>query len=88
MKKYIITYFLRSNSENYIPFYEAIKVNFPEYRHIMEPVWIVKTDKSAKEIMGAIHPKLKQGDAIFVTEMGGDYEGMIAKSMWDFIKSD
>ena len=70
-----------------MPFYEAIKVNFPEYRHITESAWIVKTDKTAKEIMDAIYPKLKQGDSIFVTEMGSDFEGMIGKSMWEFIKN-
>ena len=90
MKKYIITYHFRSNSRDYSPFYEAIKANFPENKHIIESAWIVNSDKTAKEISRLLIPHLHfenyDCDALFVAEIDKtNVEGMIAKSLWPFI---
>lgn len=90
MKKYIITYHFHSNSRNYSPFYEAIKTNFPENRHIIEPAWIINTDKTAKEIVELLLPHLYFKDhccdSLFVAEIDKtNVEGMIGKSLWPFI---
>ena len=90
MKKYIITYHFRSNSRNYSPFYEAIKTNFPENRHIIESAWIVNSDKTAKEISQLLIPHLHfenhDCDTLFVAEIDKtNVEGMIGKSLWPFI---
>ena len=58
MKKYIITYQFRSPWKDYMPFYETLKVNMPEYRHICESAWIVKTDLTAKQIRDLLMPKM------------------------------
>ena len=90
MKKYIITYHFHSNSRNYSSFYEAIRTNFPENKHIMEPTWIVNSDKTAKEISQLLIPHLHfekyDCDTLFVAEIDKtNVEGMIAKSLWPFI---
>ncbi len=90
MKKYIITYHFRNNSRDYSPFYEAIKVNFPENKHIIESAWIVNSDKTAKEISQLLIPHLHfenyDCDTLFVAEIDKtNVEGMIAKSLWSFI---
>lgn len=90
MKKYIITYHFRNNSRNYSSFYEAIKTNFPENKHIIESAWIVNSDKTAKEISKLLTPHLHfenyDCDTLFVAEIDKtNVEGMIAKSAWPFI---
>lgn len=93
MKKYIITYHFHDNSRNYFPFYEAIKENLPENRHVLEDVWIVNSDKTAKEIVQILMPYLHfenyDCDMLFVAEIDKtNVEGMIAKSLWPFITDE
>lgn len=90
MKTYIIVYHFSSNVRNYMPFYDAIKENMPECRHIMETAWIVKSDKTATEIRDLLMPYLHfesfDCDSIFVGELDKEnVDGMIAKSYWSFI---
>ncbi len=73
-----------------MPFYDAIKENMPECRHIMETAWIVKSDKTATEIRDLLIPYLHfenyDCDTLFVAEIDKtNVEGMIAKSLWPFI---
>ena len=92
MKKYIISYTFRDPGKDYMEFYNAIKNNVGDYRHIMECAWIVKTDKTAKEIRDILIPymtfKDRSCDMLFVGELGKDMDGMIAKSYWEFMKDD
>ena len=92
MKRYIITYTFRDMTRNFMDFYDAIKENVEDYRHIMESAWIVKTDKTAKELRDALMPfmtfKDHCCDFLFVGELGDDCDGMIAKSYWEFFKDD
>lgn len=90
MKTYIITYYLRNREKDYDGFYNAIKENMPEYRHVMESVWVVKSDKTAGEIVKLLSPHLyflqSHCDMIFVGELDKEnVDGMIAKSYWPFI---
>lgn len=90
MKKYIITYHFRDNAYDYTKFYEAIKVNMPEYRHITEEAWIVNSDKTAKEIADILRPHLHftdyTCDSLFVAEIDKtNVEGWLGKSLWPFI---
>ena len=90
MKKYIIAYTIRNTSMDYMPFYEAIKVNFPEHRHIMENAWVINSDKTAQEIVGLLKPYLRFSnlscDMLFVSEINKEnVDGMLATSYWPFI---
>ena len=92
MKKYIITYTFRDLTRDYMDFYQAIKENVEDYRHIMEDAWIVKTDKTAKELRDILMPYMtfseRSCDMLFVGELGKDLDGMIAKSYWEFMKDE
>ena len=93
MKTYIITYYLRNREKDYDDFYNAIKENMPEYRHVMESVWIVKSDKTAGEIVHLLLPHLYLGspraNSIFVAEINAEnIEGLIGKSHWDFLRTN
>ena len=90
MKTYIITYWLRNREKVYDDFYDAIKENMPDYRHVLEDMWIVKSDKTADEITNLLLPHLYLGspraDSIFVAEINAENaEGLIGKSHWSFI---
>ena len=90
MKTYIITYWLRNREKVYDGLYEAIKENMPDYRHVLEDMWIVKSDKTADEITNLLLPHLYLGspraDSIFVAEINAENaEGLIGKSHWSFI---
>ena len=93
MKKYIITYHLRNKEKNYDSFYDTIKKNMPEYRHVLEDLWFVKSDKTANEIVHLLLPHLYFGplraDSIFVAEINAEnIEGLIGKSFWDFFRTN
>lgn len=92
MKKYIIAYTLRDSTKDYMNFYSAIKTSVEDCRHIMESAWIVKTDKTAKELREILMPHMtfmdRSCDFLFIGELGEDLDGMIAKSYWKFIKDD
>ena len=93
MKTYIITYNLKNPSKDYMPFYNAIKNNVDDYRHIMETVWVVKTDKTATELRDKLMPFMTfenyHCDTLFIAEINGhtpeSADGMIATSYWMFI---
>lgn len=88
MKTYIISYCLRGISTNYMDLYEAIKTNYPEWRHMMEASWLVKTEDSAKSIVDKLKPHMDSRDSIFVSEITDDREGYIPKTTWEWLKSD
>ena len=90
MKTYIITYWLRNREKIYDGLYDAIKQNMPEHRHVLEDMWIVKSDRTADEITHLLLPNLYLGspraDSIFVAEINTkNIEGLIGKSHWSFI---
>lgn len=90
MKKYIITYDFRNSLLDYMPFYEALKVNMPESRHILETAWVVNTDKTASEIVELLKPYLHSAhlscDLLFVAEINKDnVDGRLAMTFWPFI---
>ena len=73
MKRYIIAYDFYNDERDYSPFYEEIKKNFPEHRRIMKYAWIVRCDKTAREIVKLLAPYLyfkdDDSDSLFVTEI-------------------
>ena len=84
-KNYIITYWIRNVGDNYSPFYEAIKSNFPDYTHPQENLWIIRSDDTANRIMNKIKPFMNDNDSLFVVEMGNDNAGWMPKTMWEWL---
>ena len=92
MKTYIITYTFRDPSKDYMDFYQKVKETVDDYRHILESAWVVKTDKTAKELRDELMPFMtfenRCCDMLFISELGEDRDGMIAKSYWEFFKEE
>lgn len=91
MNLYILSYHLRGYRHDYTPLYESIKVNFPDWKHVNENTWLIKTDKTAKEIAKAIHENFSwdfpSADSYFIAEVNvNNIEGFIPTSAWDWIK--
>lgn len=86
MKNYIISYDLRDRKKDYVPLYAVIKTAFPEYWHILEQTWLVKTDMTAKEIFKKIWPEFGEEDLVFVAEINHENcEGLIPRTAWGWL---
>lgn len=88
MKNYIIAYHLTDFAYNYAEFYATIKKEYPEYQHIIEELWVIKTDDTAKEIVAKLRPTLQPKDPIFVSDLGEDREGWVARGFWKWINKE
>lgn len=88
MKTYIIVYQLRDYSNvNYMPFYDAIKTNYPNrWNHFVEDGWFVKTDDTAEQIYDKIRPFMQKTDSLFVSEITDDFKGWLAVSVWPWLR--
>ena len=89
MKTYLITYTLRNPSLDYMPLYTAIKTFTPEWRHITENAWLIKTDKTVEEIRLAIKDGFylqPVADTYFICEVVPETaNGLIAHSTWEWL---
>lgn len=87
MKTYIISYWFRDNTINYMDFYDAIKFNYPRYQHMLEDSWLIRTDETADEIVSKLREKLPLSASIFVAEITDNCEGWIGKGTWEWLKN-
>ena len=93
MNLYILSYDLKGLAgHDYMALYSAIKANFPEWKHVTENTWLIKTDKTAKEISEAIHDKFSYkplSDSYLIAEVNkNNMEGFIPNKAWDWIKDE
>lgn len=89
MRKYLITYSLKTPNKDYTPFYNALKSMGPWWHHL-ESTWIIKSDLTPKEIYSRIGPGLLTvRDFILVVEIvPTNKEGFLPREAWDWINSD
>jgi len=87
MKTYIVTYQFGNYGKNYTSFYEAIKTNYPGWRHPMESLWFIRTDETSLEIYTRLKAHLEVTDSIFVAEITDSYEGWMSSSFWQWLKN-
>ncbi len=69
MSCFIIGYDLR-NQRDYDALYDAIK-SYGVYAHILESMWAVVTDDSAKEVRDYLKKQIDNDDGLFVVKSGG-----------------
>ena len=88
----MLSYDLKGLSHDYMPLYGAIKVNFPEWKHVTENTWLLRTEKTAKEIFAAISSgfSLKPfSDSYLIAEVNKEnMEGFIPSSAWNWVKDE
>lgn len=87
MKTYIISYWFRDNTINYMDFYDAIKSNYPKYQHMLEDSWLIRTDETADEIVSKLREKLPLSASLFVAEITDNYQGWVGKGVWEWLKN-
>ena len=66
---YIVCYDLREPSDqpaNYSELIQAIRKNFPDFAHIEESVWLVKSDLDAVAIRGQLQSYAPENARLFV----------------------
>ena len=82
MKSYVISYDLR-NSRNYDDLYTALK-NYPNWGHVLESVWVIKSDDSATTIRAYLKAKMDNDDGLFVVESANvaAWSHVICKNDW------
>lgn len=95
MNCYILTYNIRNEGHNYTDLYRTIKENYPTNFHFTESSWILFSDE---DDAAAISAKLKDKfvfenyhcDSFFIHKLdsGDDCDGMVAKSLWPFLKEN
>lgn len=72
---YSISYDLQNATSEYQDLYDGIK-DFGTWWHQTESVWMIKTEKSAKEVRDYLIQFLKRGDKLFVIEVRKHWAGV------------
>jgi hypothetical protein len=65
MKPYFITYDLYRPGQDYKALFEAIK-SYPDWCHVLDSVWLVRSNGTAVEIRDHLHRYMDQNDKLFV----------------------
>jgi hypothetical protein len=69
---YMIGYDLNKPGQDYKDLIEAIKQVGSMWWHCLDSTWIVKTDKSAKEIRDELKPHIDASDELLVAKLSGE----------------
>ena len=70
---YLITYDLISPGQNYSELYEAIKAASNGWWHCLESNWIIKSDKTARQILDFLIAYIDENDKLLVINVSGDW---------------
>ncbi|MCT2909452.1 hypothetical protein EFT87_12400 [Schleiferilactobacillus harbinensis] len=90
-KPYEITYDLNNPGQRYDNLRYRIEhsLSASYWVHYWESTYLVRTSKSASEIMDALKPALDSSDRVYVTEISSvDYSGWLTNSQWDKVKAN
>jgi len=71
MKTYLITYDLINPNRDYQTLYEGIK-SLGNWAHVLESVWIVKSDSDAVTIRDFLRKSIDGNDKLFVAQLNGE----------------
>ncbi|HOV03835.1 MAG TPA: hypothetical protein PLG99_05460 [Kaistiaceae bacterium] len=70
MPAFIVTYDLRQHGQNYDCITKRLE-SYPTHWHMQQSVWIINTEKSAKEIRDHLTACLDANDKLFVGRLSG-----------------
>lgn len=90
MRTYLISYDLGlpENHSSYIELASRIKSFHPNWARPVKSVWIVKSDKNARQIRDQIKQGLDQNDKVIIVELKGSSWGTynISKEVTDWLR--
>lgn len=85
---YSVSYDLQNATSEYQELYNGIK-DFGTWWHQTESVWMIKTEKSAKEIRDYLTQFIKDGDKLFVIEVKKHWAGIgFSGNEYDWLKKN
>ena len=88
MTVYCISYDLNGEASSYSPLFEGIK-SFGIWWHQAKYVWVIKTDKSAKDVRDYLKQFIQNGDKLFVVEVVKHWAGTgFSKEEYDWLKKN
>jgi hypothetical protein len=89
MKKYLITYNLKTPNWNYTGFFNALQ-NIGPWWHYIDSTWIVKSNLTAQQIYSRIAPGfLSTSDFILIIEIKSESKfGWLPQEAWNWIDSN
>ena len=87
MNVYAICYELNRPGQSYKDLHEAI-AGLGAWWHQLHSTWLVKTDKSAKDIVRILREgdRMAPNDRLLVIRVDGDYQGWLPKEAWEWIR--
>jgi len=71
MAKYLVTYDLSKPGQNYDDLTEHLKA-YGTYSHSLQSVWLIVTDKTAKEVREAAQAYMDANDKVLVVGLTGE----------------
>jgi hypothetical protein len=86
---YLITYDLNAPGKNYEALKEAVKscsTGLAAWCRYWDSTFLLRSDKSAKEIARKLSSVLDSNDAFLVIEVNENYSGRSQKAKWDYIR--
>lgn len=86
IKPYIISYDLHSPGQQYEDLKKIIIGFNGAYIKILESTWLVRTDLTPEEMVNKIRSVVDTNDSLFVSEITNNYQGLLNKDDWEFIK--
>ncbi|WP_349551311.1 hypothetical protein [Leuconostoc pseudomesenteroides] len=86
IKPYIISYDLHSPGQKYEDLKKIIIGFNGASIKILESTWLVRTDLTPEEMVNKIRSVVDTNDSLFVSEITNNYQGLLNKDDWEFIK--
>jgi hypothetical protein len=84
MKVYLVTYDYKGSADKYTGLFSKLK-KFKGWWHYLKNSWLIKTAKSADEIMKYIEDELDDDINLLIVEVGKDYQGWLSEKAWKWI---
>ena len=85
MSLYLISYDLKKPDRDYSGLYDAIK-SFKTWWHYLESTWIIKSEKTPKEISNIIKSHIDENDRLIIIQVTNKFKGWLPKKAWEWIK--
>lgn len=70
MSSFVVSYDLISDKD-YSKLYEAIR-NYGSYAHVLESVWIIKSESSSSNIRDSLKSYMDSDDKLFIAKLTGE----------------
>lgn len=88
MKKYLITYNLKTPNWNYSGFFASLQ-NLGAWWHYLDTTWIIKSNLTSQQIHAVLAPHLSRNDLMLVIEIvPSNRFGWLPPDAWTWIDSN